>query len=43
MVGTPENYFAEQLQHIAKLTPERISAVATRYLDPAQLRIATAF
>lgn len=43
MVGTPEDYFAEQLQHIAKLTPERISAVATRYLDPAQLRIATAF
>lgn len=43
MVGTPDNYFAEQMQRVAALTPDRISEIAGRYLDVRQLCIATAY
>lgn len=43
MVGTPRDYFAEQLRCIEALTPERIAEMAGRYLDPALLRVATAY
>lgn len=43
MVGMPENYFADQMRCVASLTSERIVEIAGRYLDPEQLRVATAF
>lgn len=42
MVGAPDGYFARQLDEIVALTPERISEIATKYLDPSRLTVITA-
>lgn len=39
-VGIPAGYFSEQVETLAALTPEMIMDMASRYLNPSQMRIA---
>lgn len=41
LIGAPSDYFAEQQRTLAALTPDTISAMASRYLLPASRRTAT--
>lgn len=41
-VGTPDNYFALQLQAINTLTPDTIASMASQYLAPTGIRLAIA-
>lgn len=42
LVGTPDHYFQQQQKTIETLTPDLISEMASKYLNPSQLRIAIA-
>ena len=42
LVGTPDNYFAEQLNVLKSLTPEVMSRISEKYLSPDSMRISLA-
>lgn len=42
-VGIPENYFKDQLMHIAALNSDTIARVAGEYLNPACLSVVTTY
>jgi predicted Zn-dependent peptidase len=42
LVGTPADYFDSQFKCINSLTPERIMHIASKYLNPDDMRIVTA-
>jgi predicted Zn-dependent peptidase len=42
LVGTPADYFDSQFKCINSLTPERIMQIASKYLNPDDMRIVTA-